>query len=287
MIDVGLTLRQLAQPLRKAPPPAPSQTQPPPAAAAGAAAAGAAGSSSRPSRSRRRRSSRSSRSRRRRRGRSRSRRRRKRDDEDTDGVGGDAAGDGAVVAAELSAEEPLPEAAEESPPHGADGGVDEAEVAADLLALQDVKEEIHSPAEDGVHEVGEPARARQKGLQRPPLPFLPFGLLPPGTVVVPQAVPPGRVTAPTSPPTMPQRTQRVPAPPKTRPPGYSAPTTPKRRVPVDLVLERMMAASSGAPDHTEPAEADPPWRANWRSRGRSHDDSELNDEDVWPSWKTY
>lgn len=189
------------------------------------------------------------------------------------------------MAAELSAEEPLPEAAEESPPHGADGGVDEAEDAEDLLALQDVKEEIHSPAEDGVLEVVEPARARKKGLLRPPLPFLPCGLLPPGTVVVPQAVPPGRVTAPTSPPTMPPRTQRVPAPPKTRPPGYSAPTTPKRRVPVDLVLERMMAASSGAPDHTEPAEADPPWRANWRSRGWSHDDSELNDEDVWPSWK--
>ena len=188
------------------------------------------------------------------------------------------AGRGEVLSAE--------EAAEESPPHGADGGVDEAEVAEDLLALQDVKEEIHSPAEDGVHEVGEPACARQKGLQRPPLPFLPFGLLPPGTVVVPQAVPPGRVAVPTSPPTMPQRTQRVPAPPKTRPPGYSAPTTPKRRVPVDLVLERM-AASSGAPDDTEPAEADPPWRANWRSRGRSHDDSEPNDEDVWPSWKTY
>ena len=152
---------------------------------------------------------------------------------------GDAAGshDVAVAAAENAAEEPPQEAGEDK-----DGGVDEAEVAEDLLALQDVKEEIHSPAEDGVHEVGEPARARQKGLQRPPLPFLPFGLLPPGTVVVPQAVPPGRVAVPTSPPTMPQRTQRVPAPPKTRPPGYSAPTTPKRRLawrPLNISLAKV------------------------------------------------
>jgi hypothetical protein len=328
MIDVGLTLRQLAQPHRKAPPPAPSQTQPPPAAAAGAAAAGAATvgaaksqqrrsrSSRRPSsRSRRRRSrsrrhTSSSRSRRRRKRGSRSRRRRKPQEEEPPPGAGEA-------------EEPPQEAAEaaenaeEEPPPGA-GEVDEAEVAEDLLALHDVKEEIHSPAEDeGVHPVEPlqaplaPALARRKGLQRPP--FLPFGLLPPGTCTRAQAVPPGRVPAPTAPPTTvqpttPQRpkkvqptplglataqpttvqpTTRIPAPPKTLPPGYnSAPTTPQRRVPVGR------AASSDAPagaEHeadtamdTELPEADPPWRANsWRSRGYDED------EDAWPSWKTY
>jgi hypothetical protein len=332
MLDVGLTLRQaqpLRKAPSQTQPPRPSKTAvvaQDGAAAAGAAAAGAAEagavapvgaatsqqrpygsrSSRRRSRSRRRRSRsrRSSRSRsrrRRKRGdvRSRSRRRRKRDEADEAEAAAEAGDAAAVAAAENAAEEPPPEAAEnaaEEPPQeageGNDGGVDEAEVAEDLLALQDVKEEIHSPAEEGVHGLsGEPlqallapARARRKaGLARPPLPFLPFGLLPPGTVVEatrkhPQAVPPGRVHA----------KAWGPAPPKTRPPGARssrpAPTTPQRtqRVPIGS------AASDTDTVAGAELEADPPWRANWRSRGWSHDDSELNDEDGWgPSWKAY